>query len=81
MGAALGGQYLEQSLYYNVYVSDDNNWGFVARPELGVLIIPHDKYWGFLVAAYYSYGTNHTDIIKIDSFNNFGISLGVVFGE
>ena len=41
VGVALGGQYLEQSLYYNVYVSDDdNNWGFVARPELGVIIKP-----------------------------------------
>src|SRR5947209_7885581 len=36
-GVALGGQYLEQDLYYNVYVTSDNNWGFVARPEIGLL--------------------------------------------
>ena len=49
VGVALGGQYLEQSLYYNVYVSDDNNWGFLARPEAGVIIRPEGKYWGFVV--------------------------------
>ena len=80
-GVALGGQYLEQSLYYNVYVSDDNNWGFVARPEIGLMINPHNKYFGFNVAAYYSYATNKTDLIKSNHFNNFGISLGVNFGE
>ena len=57
IGVALGGQYMEQSLYYNVYVSDDNNWGFVARPELGLIINPQHKGWGFLVGAYYSYAT------------------------
>ncbi|HEY1871945.1 MAG TPA: hypothetical protein VGG71_12860, partial [Chitinophagaceae bacterium] len=51
VGAALGGQYLEQSLYYNVYVTDDDNWGFVARPEVGLLINPNSKYWGLQVAA------------------------------
>ena len=81
IGVALGGQYMEQSLYYNVYVSDDNNWGFVARPELGLIINPQHKGWGFLVGAYYSYATNKTDLINSNSFTNFGINLGVVFGE
>jgi hypothetical protein len=80
-GIAAGGQYLEQDLYYNVYVSSDNNWGFVARPEVGVFINPNNKYWGFNVGAYYSYATNKTDIIKSNSFSNFGINIGVVFGQ
>jgi hypothetical protein len=81
-GIALGGQYLEQSLYYNVYVSEDNNWGFVARPELGTIITTQSSStWGILVAAYYSYATNKTDAINSDSFNNFGITLGVLFGQ
>jgi outer membrane protein W len=80
-GVALGGQYLEQDLYYNVYVSSNDNWGFVARPEIGVLINPQNKYWGFLVGAYYSYATNKTELIKSNSFNNFGVNIGVTFGE
>src|SRR5690349_10323962 len=71
VGIALGGQYLQQSLYYNVYVTDDDNWGFVARPEVGVFIKPNEyKEWGFLVAANYSYSTNKTDLIDNNSFKN-----------
>jgi outer membrane protein W len=82
VGLALGGQYLQQSLYYNVYVSDDDNWGFVARPELGTVIRVHpDHGWGFLVAANYSYATNKTDLLDNNSFKNFGISIGVVFEQ
>jgi outer membrane protein W len=80
-GIAIGGQYMEQSLYYNVYVSDDNNWGFVVRPEVGVLIKP-DKfgYWGILIGASYSYSTNKIALLNEDKFSNIGLSLGVAFG-
>ena len=82
VGIGLGAQYLEQSLYYNVYVSEDNNWGFAARPELGALIYPGDhRGWGLLVGAYYGYGSNKTDLIDKSSFTNFGLNIGVVFGE
>ena len=40
VGIGIGGQSLMQSLYYNVYVSEDNNWGFVVRPEIGAFIKP-----------------------------------------
>jgi len=81
IGVALGGQNLEQSLYYNVYVSEDNNWGFVARPELGTIInlSQHNKSVGLLVAANYSFATNKTELLNKDSFKNFGISIGVAF--
>lgn len=81
-GIALGGQSLQQDLYYNVYVSDDNNWGFVARPELGVVIKPNQfGSWGFLLSAGYSYATNKTELVGNNHFSNFGIGLGVVFGQ
>lgn len=79
-GIALGGQSLEQSLYYNVYESDDNNWGFVARPEVGAMIkLNAYAHWSFLVAANYSYATNKTDLIGSNSFKNFGITIGAMF--
>jgi len=80
VGIALGGQYLQQSLYYNVYVSDDDSWGFVARPEVGVFIKPNQfKEWGFLIAANYSYATNKTELLDLNSFKNFGITIGIGF--
>jgi len=78
----LGGQYLNQSLYYNVYVSDEDGWGFVARPEAGVIIKPNEfKEWGFLIAANYSYATNKTELLNLDSFKNFGITIGIGFWQ
>ena len=82
VGIALGGQYMEQSLYYNVYISENKNWGFVARPELGAIYKPKNaRTWGILGALNYSYATNTTDLIDNNSFNNFGITLGVIFGQ
>ena len=81
-GIGLGAQYLEQELYYNVYVSDNDNWGFAARPELGALIYPEGHHgWGFLVGAYYGYSTNKTELLDRNSFTNFGLNIGVIFGE
>ena len=79
VGIGLGGQSLEQSLYYNVYVSDDDNWGFVARPELGAIIKGNSDNWGLYVAANYSYATNKTELVNSDSFTNFGITVGFMF--
>jgi outer membrane protein len=78
-GIALGGQYLDQTLYYNVYQSENSNWGFVVRPELGVIIKPGYQDWGILVAVNYSYATNKTDLINLSSFKNFGITIGVAY--
>jgi len=82
VGVALGGQYMEQSLYYNVYVSEDNNWGFVARPELGTIIkFKGSTGWGLLAAANFSFATNKTDLIGSNSFNNFGFTIGAAFWQ
>ena len=77
-GLALGGQYLEQTLYYNVYASDDDNWGFVVRPELGT-VIKMSETFGFMAGAHYSYSTNKTELLNKNNFSNFGFDIGVVF--
>ncbi len=77
-GLALGGQYLEQTLYYNVYATDDDNWGFVVRPEIGTVIKMGDNF-GILAGAHYSYSTNKIDLLNRNSFSNFGFDIGVVF--
>src|SRR5688500_8791488 len=75
---ALGGQYLERTLYYTVYATDDDSWGFVVSPELGTVIKIGDNF-GALAGAHYSYSTNKTELINKTSFSNFGFDIGVVF--
>lgn len=81
-GVALGAQALQQSLYYNVYATDDDNWGFVVRPELGAFIMfnPNSGF-GANLALGYSFATNKTDLINSNSFSNFGITIGLVFAN
>lgn len=76
VGIGLGASYMEQSLYYNVYVSDNDNWGFVARPELGA-IIKFDESWGALIGANYSIATNSTELLNKSSINSFGFNIGL----
>jgi outer membrane protein W len=81
-GVALGGQYMEQRLYYNIYESNEYNWGFVGRPEIGTLIkLDPNGTFGFNVAATYSFATNKNGITEENSFKNFGISIGMAFGQ
>ncbi len=80
LGIALGAQYLEQDLYYNVYVNEENNWGFVARPEFGFIAKTHSG-WGLVLGANYSYATNKTDLINSNSFKNWGVNIGIMFGQ
>lgn len=77
VGIGLGASYMEHSLYYNVYVSDEYNWGFVARPELGT-IVKFDENWGALIGANYSISTNKTELLNRTSFSSFGFNVGLV---
>ena len=79
-GIALGAQYLQQSLYYNVYVSDEYSWGFVARPEVGTIIKLSDSF-GLTASAHYSFATNTLDLLDRSSFNNFGFVIGIMLRQ
>jgi hypothetical protein len=54
--------------------------GVCCKTGSGVFIKPNQfKEWGFLVAANYSYATNKTELLDLNSFKNFGITIGVGF--
>ncbi|ULQ58106.1 outer membrane beta-barrel protein [Flavihumibacter rivuli] len=79
-GLAIGAQYMQNSLYYNVYVSDEYSWGFVVRPEIGAIIKPNpSQNWGILLGANYSYSTNKIEVLNRDSFRNIGFNIGFIF--
>lgn len=60
----------------------DQTWGFHLSPEIGVALFPfqHSRL-GFNLAAYYSYSSNHNEMILYDmkGVNNAGLRLGLIF--
>jgi outer membrane protein W len=80
VGLGLGTEYADQNLYFNIFGAEQNNWGFVARPEIG-LIYPFNTHGGLFLNAAYNYATNKNDIYNTNSLAQFAISLGFVFGS
>jgi opacity protein-like surface antigen len=75
----LGAVYSEQKLYYNAFVSDDYNWGFLVRPEAGALIRPSTtKNFAFLAGVRYSDASNHQKSLPIIGLRALGFRIGVV---
>lgn len=77
-GIGLGAQYSEQNAYLNIYVISSNNWGFVTRPEAGLIAQFNDYIGGYLSVAY-NYSTNKNDSFDIDNISHIPITIGVVF--
>ena len=78
VGLGLGAQYSSQEVYYNIYVTDDKNWGFVARPQIGTLIsLQPTSPTRLILAAGYNYATNKNESFRIDNQQNFWISIGI----
>jgi Outer membrane protein beta-barrel domain len=63
--------------YYNIYKENDSSWGFIARPEIGVLF-PFGGKWGATVSGNYNFSTAKSDYFGYDNFNYFGVNVGVV---
>jgi outer membrane protein W len=79
-GIGLGTQYCDQTLYFNIYSISEDNWGFVARPEIG-LMYPLKNTTGLFFSAAYNYATNKNEQLDKSSFQHFALTLGFVFGE
>ncbi|HEX5171823.1 MAG TPA: outer membrane beta-barrel protein [Cyclobacteriaceae bacterium] len=78
VGLGLGAAYNRYTLYYNIYTDDDTSWGFLARPEVGVLFT-FSKKVGAIVGAHYDYSTAKSDYFELSNFSNFGFNVGLVF--
>lgn len=78
----LGANFARVTSFYSTFESSDATWGFYLSPEIGTVIYPtYNRYFGFHVAAYFSYGTNKCDLLSysVNGLSNFGIRLGVSF--
>jgi outer membrane protein W len=78
IGAGLGAQYTEMHAYYNIYVSTDNNWAFVVRPELGTFISFGQSPTKGMVSIGYNVAYNNSDALNIDHIKQFTLNVGLV---
>jgi outer membrane protein W len=79
-GIGLGGQYTAFKAYYNIYVTEDKGWGFVARPQIGTLVnLGLTNPTKLILAAGYNYSTNKSNVFRTENFQNFWLSLGISF--
>jgi len=76
VGLGIGAQYSEQNLYYNIFVSSAENWGFAARPEAGLMYQLPNRRGGFNLNVGYNYATNENPDFKMESMSHLGYSIG-----
>jgi outer membrane protein W len=79
-GIGLGAQYSEQDAYYNIFVTEEKNWGFVARPEVG-LLYRFNNYFGLHGNVGFNYATNKSDAFKIDNLKHVYYSIGIYWNQ
>lgn len=78
VGIGVGAVYNRYAMYYNIYTDEDTAWGFIARPEVGVLFT-FSKKVGATVAAHYDYSTAKSDYFELSNFSHYGFNVGLVF--
>jgi outer membrane protein W len=80
VGLGLGAQYSSQEAYFNIFVKEDKNWGFVARPQIGAYV-PFSEFShnGLILGAGYNFATNKNETFRIDNMQSFWVSIGIAF--
>ncbi len=76
VGLGIGAQYAKQQVFYNIFTSETDNWGFAVRPEAGLMYQLPNKRGGLHFNAGFNYATNQNEAFKIDGLKHIGLSLG-----
>lgn len=78
-GLGLGANYNDFTLYYNIYNDSYTSWGFLARPEAGVVVRfgPY-RSLGAIAGVHFDYSTNRNENFDYSGFNSAGFKLGIV---
>ncbi|HYG03810.1 MAG TPA: outer membrane beta-barrel protein [Chryseosolibacter sp.] len=81
-GLGLGAVNQQHAIYYNIYHDSERSWGFLARPEAGILVrLSRYGSFGLMGAIHYDYSTNKSPKFNYGSFSALGFQLGIVFIE
>jgi hypothetical protein len=79
VGIGLGANRNEYNVYYNIYTDTDKVFGFLARPEAGILVaLGERRRMGVMAAVHYDYSTNKSDVFEYDNFSSVGLQVGIV---
>jgi len=78
-GLGLGANRNNYSVSYNIYEDEEQHWGFVARPEAGMLVrIGSRRKFGLMAAVHYDFSTNKSDNYRYKNYSTVGFQLGVM---
>jgi hypothetical protein len=78
-GLGIGLAYDKFAQYYNVYGYNSTSWGFLVRPEAGVLIgFKENSPWRIKAAFHYDYSTNTSSDFNYKNFMSMGFQVGLV---
>jgi outer membrane protein W len=78
IGIGLGAMYAEQSSFINIYEISSENWGFVVRPEAGLMYEMGSGFYGQLGASY-QWASNKNEGLKLNSLSQFAINVGIAW--
>jgi hypothetical protein len=79
VGVGLGAAYNKYTMYYNVYNETKKAFGFLARPEAGMIIrFSQRRAVSGLVGIHYDYSTAGSKGNGYSGFSNVGLNLGIV---
>lgn len=80
-GLGLGANNNRYVMYYNIYEDSESGWGFLARPEAGILYKFGRRSLGVMASVHYDYSTNQSKKFGYDGFSAIGFNVGVIFLE
>ena len=79
-GLGLGANYNEYTQYYNIYTNANKGFGFLARPEAGILVrFGTRRSLGAMASVHYDYSTNKSAEFGYKNFTTAGFQLGLMF--
>jgi len=79
-GLGLGANYNEYLQYYNIYTDGDKAFGFLARPEAGILVrFGTRRSLGAMASVHYNYSTNKNADFGYKNFSTAGFQIGLMF--
>lgn len=79
VGLGLGANRNRYTVSYNIYKDEEAAYGFLARPEAGILVrVGERRRFGITAAVHYDYSTNRSDSYGYNNFTAAGFQIGVV---